>query len=29
MEWLYLISGTIAAAIFIYLFIALFLPEKF
>ncbi len=29
MNWLYLLSGGIALALFIYLFIALFFPEKF
>ena len=29
MSWIYLLSGVLAAAIFVYLFIALFFPEKF
>ncbi len=29
MSWLYLISGALALAIFIYLVVALFYPEKF
>ena len=29
MSWLYLLSGVLAAAIFIYLLVALFFPEKF
>ena len=29
MSWLYLLSGVLALAIFIYLFAALFYPEKF
>ena len=29
MNWLYLLSGGIALALFIYLFVALFFPEKF
>lgn len=29
MSWLYLLSGGLAAAIFIYLVVALFFPEKF
>jgi K+-transporting ATPase KdpF subunit len=29
MEWLYILSGIIAVAVFIYLLIALFNPEKF
>ncbi len=29
MNWIYLLSGGIALAIFIYLFVALFFPEKF
>gem|GEM_PF-1061718 len=29
MEWLYIISGIIATLVFVYLFIALFNPEKF
>ncbi len=29
MNWLYLASGVIALAIFIYLIFALFCPEKF
>ena len=29
MSWVYILSGTIAAAIFVYLVIALLWPEKF
>jgi K+-transporting ATPase KdpF subunit len=29
MSWVYLLSGAIAAAIFVYLLIALLWPEKF
>lgn len=29
MSWLYLLSGVLAAAIFVYLIAALFYPEKF
>ncbi len=29
MNWLYLISGIIALAVFAYLFVALLKPEKF
>jgi K+-transporting ATPase KdpF subunit len=29
MNWIYLLSGGIALAIFAYLFVALFFPEKF
>ena len=29
MNWLYLISGIIALALFVYLFVALLKPEKF
>ncbi|HEX2828380.1 MAG TPA: potassium-transporting ATPase subunit F [Burkholderiales bacterium] len=29
MSWVYILSGIAAAAIFVYLFIALFFPEKF
>jgi K+-transporting ATPase KdpF subunit len=29
MSWIYILSGTIAAAIFVYLVIALLWPEKF
>ena len=29
MSWIYLLSGTLALAIFIYLIIALLFPEKF
>ena len=29
MNWLYLLSGVIAAALFVYLFVALLRPEKF
>jgi K+-transporting ATPase KdpF subunit len=29
MNWLYLISGVIALALFVYLFVALLKPEKF
>jgi K+-transporting ATPase KdpF subunit len=29
MSWVYLLSGVIAAAIFVYLVIALLWPEKF
>ncbi|HEY6241833.1 MAG TPA: K(+)-transporting ATPase subunit F [Burkholderiales bacterium] len=29
MSWIYLLSSTIAAAIFVYLVIALLWPEKF
>ncbi|OWT72856.1 MULTISPECIES: K(+)-transporting ATPase subunit F [Alcaligenaceae] len=29
MSWLYLISGTLALLLFIYLLVALFKPEKF
>jgi K+-transporting ATPase KdpF subunit len=29
MSWIYLLSGVIAAAIFVYLVIALLWPEKF
>jgi len=29
MSWIYLLSGVLAAAIFVYLMAALFYPEKF
>ena len=29
MSWIYTLSGLIALAIFVYLFVALFWPEKF
>jgi len=29
MSWVYVLSGTVAAAIFVYLLIALLWPEKF
>ena len=29
MSWIYVLSGVVALAIFIYLFIALLWPEKF
>jgi K+-transporting ATPase KdpF subunit len=29
MSWIYILSGTIAAAIFVYLVVALLWPEKF
>jgi K+-transporting ATPase KdpF subunit len=29
MSWTYILSGTIAAAVFVYLVIALLWPEKF
>jgi K+-transporting ATPase KdpF subunit len=29
MSWVYVLSGALAAAIFVYLLIALFFPEKF
>lgn len=29
MSWVYVLSGVLAAAIFVYLFIALLFPEKF
>jgi len=29
MSWVYILSGALAAAIFVYLFIALLWPEKF
>ncbi len=29
MSWLYLLSGSLVVAIFIYLVVALFFPEKF
>jgi K+-transporting ATPase KdpF subunit len=29
MNWIYILSGTIAAAIFVYLVVALLWPEKF
>jgi len=29
MTWLYLLSGVLAAMIFVYLLVALFFPEKF
>jgi K+-transporting ATPase KdpF subunit len=29
MSWIYILSGVLAAAIFVYLVIALFYPEKF
>jgi K+-transporting ATPase KdpF subunit len=29
MSWLYLLSGIVAAAIFVYLLVALLFPEKF
>ncbi|HXZ54135.1 MAG TPA: K(+)-transporting ATPase subunit F [Burkholderiales bacterium] len=29
MSWVYLLSGAVAAAIFVYLLIALLWPEKF
>jgi len=29
MSWIYLLSGSLAVAVFIYLVVALFYPEKF
>jgi K+-transporting ATPase KdpF subunit len=29
MSWIYLLSGVLALAIFVYLIVALFYPEKF
>jgi K+-transporting ATPase KdpF subunit len=29
MSWIYLVSGVLAAAIFVYLLVALLFPEKF
>ncbi len=29
MEWLYITTGIIALGLFVYLFVALFTPEKF
>ena len=29
MSWLYIISGIVAVALFVYLFVALLMPEKF
>lgn len=29
MNWVYVVSGVIAVAVFVYLFIALLWPEKF
>jgi K+-transporting ATPase KdpF subunit len=29
MSWIYVLSGVLAAAIFVYLFVALLWPEKF
>ena len=29
MSWIYILSGVVALAIFIYLLVALFFPEKF
>jgi K+-transporting ATPase KdpF subunit len=29
MSWLYLLSGSLAVAVFVYLVVALFYPEKF
>ena len=29
MSWIYILSGLLALAIFVYLFVALFWPEKF
>jgi K+-transporting ATPase KdpF subunit len=29
MSWIYVLSGLVAAVIFIYLLVALFFPEKF
>jgi len=29
MSWIYILSGTIASAVFVYLVIALLWPEKF
>ena len=29
MSWIYLLSGVLAAGIFVYLLVALFFPEKF
>lgn len=29
MNWIYLLSGGLALAVFIYLLVALFFPEKF
>lgn len=29
MSWLYILSGALALAIFVYLIVALLLPEKF
>ncbi|NJA06897.1 potassium-transporting ATPase subunit F [Methylococcaceae bacterium WWC4] len=29
MSWIYLLSGGLTLAVFVYLFVALFYPEKF
>ena len=29
MSWIYVLSGVVAAAIFVYLLVALFFPERF
>ncbi len=29
MSWVYLLSGAVALALFVYLFVVLFWPEKF
>ncbi len=29
MNWIYLLSGVVALAVFVYLVVALFYPEKF
>ncbi len=29
MNWIYVLSGLLALAVFVYLIVALFLPEKF
>ena len=29
MTWIYLLSGVVAAALFVYLFVALLKPERF
>ena len=29
MNWVYVLAGVLALAIFVYLFVALFFPEKF
>ena len=29
MSWIYVLSGLLALALFVYLFVALFWPEKF